>query len=315
MPFGISPPPEEFQRLVDQALEGLEWIVPIFDDILLFGVGETEAAAISDHDQKLKSLLKRCRSKGIKLNKDKLTLCKTEVSFMGHLISSTGLKPDPAKVQGNVQMPTTENKHDVKRILDMINYLQKFAPNLSATTAPLRELLKENNQFHWDDQVQGLSFDRVKHMLSQAPVLKFFDPSAPVEFQCDESDSGLGACLLQQGQPVAYASRALTDTEINYAQIEKEMLAIVFAAERFEQFIYGRPVKVDTDHKPLESIFKKNLNCAPKRLQRMLLTLQKFDLTVYYKRGTEMYLADTLSLALPPHKCEPGTDRRCCFTS
>ena len=183
MPFGISPAPEEFQRHLDQALEGLEGMVPIFDDILLFGVGETEAAAISDRDQKLKSQLERYRSKGIKVNKDKLTLCKTEVSFMGHLISSTGLKPEPPKVQGIVQMPTPKNKHDVKRILGITDYLQKFAPILSSATAPLRELLKENNQFHWDDGV--------KHMLSQAPVLKFFDPSAPVELHCDAS-----TCLL-----------------------------------------------------------------------------------------------------------------------
>lgn len=303
MPFGISPAPEEFQRRLDRALEGLEGVVPIFDDILIFGVGETEATATLDHDQKLKSLLERCRSKGIRLNKDKVTLRQTEVSFMGHRISTAGLKTDPAKVQGIVDMPTPKNKHDVKRVLGMTNYLQKFAPNLSAATAPMRELLKERNHFQWDEQVQGQSFEMVKRLISQAPVLKFFDPTVSVELQCDASDKGLGACLLQEGQPVAYASRSLTDTEVAYAQIEKETLAIVFAAERFEQFIYGRPVKVDTDHKPLETIFKKNLNSAPRRLQRMLLRLQKFDLTVSYKKGTEMYLADALSRAFTPRKC------------
>lgn len=102
---------------------------------------------------------------------------------------------------------------------------------------------------------------------------------------------------MQGGQPVAYVSRSMTETEVNYAQIEKEMLAILFGVERFEQFVYGRPVKIQTDHKPLESIFRKSLLSAPKRLQRMLLRLQKFDLQVSYKKGTEMYLADTLSRA------------------
>ena len=89
----------------------------------------------------------------------------------------------------------------------------------------------------------------------------------------------------------------MTATEVNYAQIEKELLAILFAVERFEQCVYGRPVRIQTDHRPLESIFRKSLLSAPKRLQRMLLRLQKFDLQVSYKKGTEMYLADTLSRA------------------
>ena len=129
------------------------------------------------------------------------------------------------------------------------------------------------------------------------PFFKFFDPKEEVEIWCDASDRGLGACLMQRGQPGAYASRSMTATEVNYAQIEKELLAILFAVERFEQCVYGRPVRIQTDHRPLESIFRKSLLSAPKRLQRMLLRLQKFDLQVSYKKGTEMYLADTLSRA------------------
>lgn len=297
MPFGISPAPEEFQRRLEYALEGLDGIKPIFDDILVFGVGETEAEALSDHDAKLTALLERCRATGIKLNKEKLKLRRKEVKFMGHVICQDGLKPDPDKVQGIKEMPTSTSKQDLKRLLGMVNYLQKFAPNLSEVTAPMRDLLKEGNQFRWDEQVQGCSFKRVKEILSAAPVLKYFDPKDDVELQCDASDRGLGACLVQGGQPVAYVSRSMTETEGNYGQIEKEMLAILLGVERFEQCVYGRPVKIQTDHKPLESIFRKSLHSAPKRLQRMLLRLQKYDLQVSYKNGTEMYLADTLSRA------------------
>jgi len=109
----------------------------------------------------------------------------------------------------------------------------------------------------WEEQVQGRSFEQVKQIISEAPVLKLFDPKEDVELQCDASDRGLGACLMQAGQPVAYALRSLTDTEVNYAQIEKEMLAILFGVKRFEQCVYGRLTKIQTDHKPLESIFKK----------------------------------------------------------
>ena len=113
--------------------------------------------------------------------------------------------------------------------------------------------------------------------------------------------------LLQNGQPIAYASRALTSTETCYAQIEKELLAIVFACTHFESYIYGRDVvQVETDHQPLVSIVIKHLNSAPNRLQRMLLQLQKYNLNVKYKKGKEMFLADTLSHAHPLelHACE-----------
>ena len=115
----------------------------------------------------------------------------------------------------------------MKRLLGILNYLQKFAPNLSEVTAPTRELLKEENHFLWDEEVQGRSFERVKQHISESPVLKYFDPKAVTELQCDPSDMDLGACLMPHGQPVGYASRAMTKAEVNYAQIEKEVLAIV----------------------------------------------------------------------------------------
>ena len=115
--------------------------------------------------------------------------------------------------------------------------------------------------------------------------------------RCDASQSELGAALLQEGNPVCYTSRALTKTEQNYAQIEKELLAIVYAWERLDQNIYGRRVIVMTDHKPLESIAKKPKAQTPKRLQRMLLRLERYELEIRYQKGTTMYLADTLSRA------------------
>ena len=131
-------------------------------------------------------------------------------------------------------------------------------------------------------------------------MLRYYNLKEDVTIQCDASQRGLGAALLQGGQPVAYTSRALTDTEANYAQIEKELLAIVFACEKFDAYIYGRDcVRVQTDHKPLESIFRKELCTAPKRLQRMLLRLRKYSLDVTYLKG-EMLVADTLSCTYLP---------------
>ena len=145
-------------------------------------------------------------------------------------------------------------------------------------------------------------------MLSSAPVLNYFDPSKTSTIQADASQHGVGACLLQQGNPVAYASRSLSPSESNYAQIEKELLAIVFACEKFHQFIYGFTTKVQSDHKPLETIFTKPLCSVPPRLQRMLLRLQKYDLSVKYVSGKLLHVADTLSCAHATNYCHQVND-------
>jgi len=119
--------------------------------------------------------------------------------------------------------------------------------------------------------------------------------------QCDALQAGLGAALIQNGHPVAYASRALTEAETRYTQMETKLLAIVFGCSHFEAYLHGRDiVHVETDHKPLEAIVLKPLNSAPKRLQIMLLQLQKVNLAVKHKKGQLMYLADTLSRASLP---------------
>ena len=150
----------------------------------------------------------------------------------------------------------------------MTNYLAKFLPKLSDVSAPLRELTRKDHDFHCSD-IHDQAFDTIK--------------------------KGLGASLLQDGKSIAYASQALTCTETNYAQIEKELLAIVFGVERFHQYTYGRKVVVDSDHKPLETIFGKSLATATRPLQKMFMRLQSYDLDIPYKKASEMYLADTLS--------------------
>ena len=144
---------------------------------------------------------------------------------------------------------------------------------------------------------QQKAYEELINSITQAPVLKYFDVSADVTVSVDASSEGLGACLLQGMQPVAYASRALNSAERNYAQIEKEMLAIVFGTNKFHQYIYGKQVLVETDHKPLESLFKKPLSKAPQRIQRMMLRVQHYDLKVNYVPGNQLLIADNLSRA------------------
>ena len=146
----------------------------------------------------------------------------------------------------------------------------------------------------WDAN-EKREFINLKNILVHAPTLKYFDVNKPVVLSVDASQKGLGAVLLQDFLPVAYASRALTDTESRYAQIEKEALAIVFACGKFHQYILGKKVLVESDHKPLETIFKKQFDQCPARIQRIKLATQKYDIEVRYKPGKELFLADALS--------------------
>ena len=161
----------------------------------------------------------------------------------------------------------------------------------------LRKLTEKEAEWCWLP-ARAAALARVMEMIVTAPVLTYYDVNKPIVIQCDASQSGLGAALLQEGRPVAYSSRVMTQTEQNYAQIEKELLAIVFACEKFDQYIFGRSdAVIESDQKPLETIFKKPIHSSAKRLQRMRLRLQNYDIQVEYGKGTTMFLADTLSRA------------------
>ena len=297
MPFGISLAPEEFERRLHEQLSGLDGVEILRDDILVAGYGDTQEEAEANHDENLKKLLDRARKANLKLNSKKMNLKKQQVKFMGHVITQDGLKPDPDKVKAVKNMPKPKCKQEALSLLGFINYLAKFLPKLSEVAQPLRNLTRANAQFIWSRQ-HDKAFEDMKKLVIQHPVLKYYDIGEEVTLQCDASERGLGATLMQKGQPVAFASRTLSTTEQRYAQIEKECLAIVFGCEKFSQYISRRDkVTVESDHKPLQSIFKKSLLHAPMRLQRMMLRLQRYNLDVVYKPGSQMFVADHLSRA------------------
>ena len=172
--------------------------------------------------------------------------------------------------------------------------MAKFLPKLADVLEPIRNLTRADVIWNWTT-VHDRAYKTVQKLVTEAPVLVYYNPERELTIQCDASHNGLGAVLMQDGQPIAYASRAMTDTETRYAQIEKEMLAILFSLEKFHQYTFGRHTNVESDHKPLEAILDKPLSAAPRRLQGMMLRIQDYDITVRYKKGKEMYLVDTLS--------------------
>ena len=210
------------------------------------------------------------------------------------------MHPDPKKVQGITEMTTPMDKQQLQSFLGMVNYMGTFIPHLSHHTEPLQVMLKKDSIFHWEEQ-QTRSFQEIKTLIARAnnTPLRYYDRTLPVTVQANASLRGLGACLIQkhngEDQPIAFASKSLTDAETRYANIERELLAIVFACQCFSTYLLGRSFIAESDHKLLEMIAMKNLANTPPRLQRMLLELQRYNVTIKYRPGEQMQLADALS--------------------
>ena len=292
MPFGLKMSQDIFQAKIDQTLEGCEGVVGIADDIVVCG------KTTEDHDRHMHGMMGRCRATGLKLNPDKCKIKEKKIKFYGVICSAAGVQPDPGKVSALKQMAPPSNLKDLQTFLGIATYMGPFIPNLSSLSAPLREIGKEGTIFHWTPSHQT-TFEQIKQSISEDVTLTYYDTAKPVTLQVDASLKGLGAALLQDNKPIAFASKALSDTESRYANIEREMLAVVYGCERFHTYLYGRSFVAESDHKPLESIHLKHLTAAPPRLQRMLLRLQPYDLTIKYKPGKEMLIADALSRLSP----------------
>lgn len=292
MCFGLSSAPEIFMLKVAEIFGDIDGCLPYFDDLII--AAETD----KEHDEVLEKVFNRARQFNIRFNVDKMQYKKEAVRFLGMIVSGAGVQVDPERIKAITQFQQPRDQKAVLRFLGMIKYLSSFIPNVAIKTEALRKAARPAlaKEFQWTDELEQ-EFQQLKRLLVGAPVLQYFDSTLPILIQTDSSKSGIGCCLLQEGKPVAYASRALTKTEQHYSQIEKELLAIVYAVEKFHYFVYGHMVTVQSDHKPLESILKKPFDKISARLQRLCLRLLKYNIDVQYTPGTQMFVADALSRA------------------
>ena len=258
MPFGAKMSQDIFQMKMDLIMEQCPGVISIHDDIVVYGVSE------EDHDANLVNLLNVAQIEGLVLNSKKLELKRPRVSFFGAEYSADGMHPCPKKIQGITEMTPPMDKQQLASFIGMVTYMGNFVPHLSHHTEPLRAMLKQEAVFAWDEMANA-SFQKIKDLIAKSATkpLRYYDRRKPVTVQVDASQRGLGACLLQDGQPIAYASKSLTDTETRYTNIERELLAIVFACQQFNTYVLGRPFTVESDHKPLEMIHQKSLASAP----------------------------------------------------
>ena len=290
MPYGLSSATEIFQKKLEDLLKDIPNCFVDVDDVLVYGNDE------SQHNQTLKEVLQKINSAGLKLNKSKCKLKQSKVIYLGHEFSSNGMSASPDKVEAIKELPPPGNVTEVRQFTGMVNYLGRYIENLQDVMQPITELLQGNKTW-CGDSPQKIAFRRVKELISTAPTLQYFDPKKETVVSADASSYGLGGVLLQEGRPIAFCSKTLNASERNYAQIEKECYAAVFACEKFSRYLIGlENFKLQTDHKPLVPLLNaKPLDSAPLRIQRLLIRMMKYNAIAEYTPGKYLAVADALS--------------------
>uniref|UniRef100_A0A3B3C7M6 Gypsy retrotransposon integrase-like protein 1 n=1 Tax=Oryzias melastigma TaxID=30732 RepID=A0A3B3C7M6_ORYME len=306
LPFGITSAPALFQRAMDHILSGLTGVQCYLDDLLITGPDERT------HLKNLDAVFQRLENYGLKVQKDKCEFFKSSVEYLGHVIDSKGLHKAPSKVKAITEAPAPKNVSQLRSFLGLLTYYARFVPNLAHKLKPLHELLNKTTPWKWTENCEK-AFNQVKLDLTKSEALVHFDSKLPLQLACDASPYGLGAVvshILPSGEerPIAFASRTLSKSESNYAQIEREALSIVFGVKKFHQYLFGRKFILLTDHKPLTTIFgphKGIPSLAASRMQRWALLLSAHQYEIKYRKSDEHQNADGLSrLPLPETQTE-----------
>jgi hypothetical protein len=292
MPFGLKSAPATFQRLMNtilMELVGLRCLVYL-DDIIIFG--ET----LQEHHFRLQQVFQKLREHNIQLEPDKCEFLKTELQYLGHIVTADGVAPDPKKIQAIVEFPTPKTPTSVKSFLGLVGYYRKFVPDFSKRAKPLNDLLKKNQTWRWETEHEE-SFRNLKEQLTKPPILRFTDFTQPFVLTTDASDYAIGSILSQgdigKDKPIAFASRTLNKAETNYSTVEKELLAIVWSCKHFRPYLLGRMFTIVTDHKPLTWIF--SVKDPSSRLLRWRLLLEEYQFEIVYRAGVKNVNADALS--------------------
>ncbi|XP_060106178.1 uncharacterized protein K02A2.6-like, partial [Heteronotia binoei] len=306
--FGVSVAPGIFQSIMDALLKGIPGVQPFFDDVLV------AAPDPEEFGNRLREVLRRFQAAGLKVKREKCLLGVPRVEFLGFAVDAAGIHPTEEKTRAIVQAPAPTCKAELQSFLGVLNFYHSFLPHKAALAEPLHRLLDKKAPWVWGKR-QAAAFQAVKDVLVSNAVLHHFDEGLPVILACDASPYGVGAVLghqLPDGRevPVAYYSRTLTLAERNYAQIDKEALAIVAGVRKFHEYLYGRRFTIATDHKPLLGLLAPDRQTSQILSQRVLRWnqfLNSYTYTLVHRAGKAMGHADALSrLPLPEMGPDPA---------
>lgn len=293
MGFGLRNASQTFQRFINQATQGLDFVFCYIDDILV--ASETE----EQHQTHLNLLFERLAEFGINVNKLKCVFGVSELIFLGHKISSDGIAPTDDKVKDILDFPAPTSRKQVTRFIGMINYYHRFIPHISELLIPLYEMdiKKKRDPFLWSPECEK-SFVQLKNMLAKTTLLTFPNPELNLELVCDASNIAVGAVLQQKSrdkiETLMFFSRKLKDSQTHYSAYDKELLAIYLAVKHFQFILEGRSFTIITDHKPLVYAFSTIAERSPIQ-KRYLSYISQFSTEIIHIAGQDNVVADTLS--------------------
>jgi len=290
-PFGLTGAPGCFQTLMNIIFRPHldKFVLVYLDDIRIYSKTKEE------HVEHLKVILDLLRKHKLYGKLSKCTFLTQSIEYLGHVISKNGIQVNPKKIEAVKNWEAPENMKQVQSFLGLCNYYRRFVKDFAIIATPLSNLTRKNIPFQWR-KLEVNAFEKLKEMLTQAPVLRCADPNLPYELTADASQTGVGAFLTQTDEtgcrPVAYASRKLTPAEQDYRTHERE-LAIIYALQTWRPYLHGARFKIMTDHHPLKYLdTQKTLS---RRQARWVEFMQEFDYEIAYIKGKSNIVADALS--------------------
>jgi len=291
LPFGIKTAPALFQSTMETILAGLNGVEIYQDNIYIHASTKTE------HDALLARVKQILTDNNFELNTGKCHISKRELQVLGAIVNGKEIRPDPKKVEAIAKIDRPKNVKELRSFLGMVEFYGRFIRNLSQIREPLSRLTRKELKFEWG-QEQENSFNHLKKCLSEKPVLAMFDVRKEIKLICDASPYAIAAVIEQEGRPVIYVSKTLSVAERNYAQIEREALAIVWAVKRLHKYLVGNKFVLLTDNQPVSFIFKPQKaipSIAAARIQRWAIFLMAYNFTIKHINGTSNLVADFLS--------------------
>lgn len=299
MTFGLRNAGQTFQRYIDQVLRGLPFVFKYIDDI------RVASKNYEEHLKHLRIIFERFRKFGIKINLSKCEFAKEEITFLGHTINKSGIRPLPEKVSAiqNFNQPATAKQ--LKRFLASINFYRRCIPHAICSQTILQKMIKGNKKndktvLQWSEEKID-AFNKCKAELANAALLAHPAYDAKLCLHVDASNDSVGAALNQlkgnQLEPLGFYSKRLTDCQKRYSTYDRELLATYQAVKYFRSSIEGRVFTIYTDHKPLIYMFHKSIESSTPRQLRHIDYISQFTTDIQHISGSQNVIADTLSRA------------------
>ena len=296
MPFGLRNAAQTFQRHIDNILRGCQsFCLSYVDDILIF------SKTLEEHTNHVKSVLTKITSAGLEINIKKCEFNKEQIQFLGFDLCKDGIRPSKDRISDIIETKQPTNIRMLRGFIGAVGYYHWLIANLSHLMAPLHDLVTiadgDKRKFTWN-QIHEKAFQSVKSALCEAVPTGFPNPNLPFVLSTDASSTAVGGSLNQRNAdgnpiPIAFFSRKLSKSEINYSTFDRELLAIRLAVKHFRHYLLGSKFTVETDHKPLVNIMQ--MKEPSSRQWRTIEFLSQFSFSIEYIKGKDNVVADLLS--------------------